>query len=622
MPRHKPKRQSSQVADLKKQLAALQQLLTASGIAPPPPKASKPPKRQAAHAASSGQVNHGQVSPAEAAGNTTVGATRGEANSGHAKHGQAQKEWKTVPSTAKASPTGGDQLVAEGWSVPILDTSAADELNANSTGVLLLGMKKGKELLGQFRATRPLAMLLPVRVQDGDAGAPMSVFVRDKNGIEKVRHRVLYQLSVEAVTFQCQGEKVAVQADSSKVVLQVKESRVGKETWATVLHNPRVAARQWLAKITEVTALEVFPPTRLQARPDELQLVALLPATDIAKVLRKSGVKGVVARPFYTADLDRQKFGFVPLPSEVNLEGALAKANWLGDRAYGVHPCGKGWSIMVEAAEKEQLTRQLRPDDAEKFVGQRWEISGLPVNFGEASLKQLLPQWPYTHLFHFVVGTGARAMRTYVVRAATSPPRTKLQHTYGLALIKEYVQTPQPRVIERMKRGKGSGGTGKPTSTQPPLWEKSGVDVVRQSASQSVSAEGRGTKRPPSQHAPTERVATPPIAAPAVGSPATAAASGDTKSMQQLIDRMMQQQKDTMQQLQNHMQQQLKGMLDVAMKPIAEKVVGLEDLVQKLGREEGELTTTQMDRDEGDHSAPSVDPYMQQSNGRHRSRSR
>ena len=120
---------------------------------------------------------------------------------------------------------------------------------------------------------------------------------------------------------------------------------------------------------------------------------------------------------------------------------------FLGETAYGVVTTFKGFGIRVKEEDLESVAHKIRPDDAGELLGDKWEVSGLPLSTGKESLIAFLHDWTITPLYTYNQGPS----RTWVVRSTAPPTYNKLQHDLGLAVIKkaEPPRPKQPPVRER-----------------------------------------------------------------------------------------------------------------------------------------------------------------------------
>ena len=99
----------------------------------------------------------------------------------------------------------------------------------------------------------------------------------------------------------------------------------------------------------------------------------------------------------------------------------------------GIVNTRRGFAIRVVAAQYDHAVKMIYPNDSEKLLGKRWEISGLPLSMGGPALIEFLDGWRVSPEYTFRQGS----RRTWIVRAATEPHITKVQHDQGLAVVKE-----------------------------------------------------------------------------------------------------------------------------------------------------------------------------------------
>lgn len=171
-----------------------------------------------------------------------------------------------------------------------------------------------------------------------------------------------------------------------------------------------------------------------------LQVLLYVSKSAVTKLMKVSGMENVFAREFYENDADRAKFRVVPCQDGASLKVALEQAAHMGDEAHGVVRTRRGLGIRVPSDRYENVIMRLRPDDAQLFVGDRWEISGLPVTTGADAVKEFVEDWAVHPLFSFRKGW----RRTWVVRAKSAPEQKVVEHQTGFAVIQEYNPRPKP----------------------------------------------------------------------------------------------------------------------------------------------------------------------------------
>ena len=134
--------------------------------------------------------------------------------------------------------------------------------------------------------------------------------------------------------------------------------------------------------------------------------------------LRASGTDGVMTRPFYTREEEKTLFRSVLLPLDFSLDGALRKTSWLADRVFGVVTARFGLAVRVKTPDFEEVVRLVQPD-YNKFLGELWDVSGLPLSWGPAAVTDFLAGWKVIPVKTFRQGY----RRTWVVRAMEQPIR-------------------------------------------------------------------------------------------------------------------------------------------------------------------------------------------------------
>ena len=124
------------------------------------------------------------------------------------------------------------------------------------------------------------------------------------------RQRFLHQLGDVPVQYQStapQGGSVQ-DGGTNQIVLNLSKQYTDKQGWEAAELAPRAAARQWLPHRAGVEVFDVRPPTRIAGR-EELQVVAQIASSTYDRALRASGIDGVMTRPFYTTEEEKN-----PLP--------------------------------------------------------------------------------------------------------------------------------------------------------------------------------------------------------------------------------------------------------------------------------------------------------------------
>ena len=141
--------------------------------------------------------------------------------------------------------------------------------------------------------------------------------------------------------------------------------------------------------------------------------------------MRASGQGGVITRrEFFVTDADKAKHKLDLLEEGTSLElgVALKQATWFGESCYGIVNTRRGRAIRVKAEDHAKVAEQVRPGDANKFLGEKWEVSGLPVATSKDALVVFLDPCVVVPEHSFRQGS----RRTWVVRARTPPAVTKV----------------------------------------------------------------------------------------------------------------------------------------------------------------------------------------------------
>ena len=111
-----------------------------------------------------------------------------------------------------------------------------------------------------------------------------------------------------------------------------------------------------------------------------------------------------MTRPFCTTEEEKLLFRSVPLPLDLSLDGALRKTAWLADRAYGVVTTRMGLAVRVLAADFEEIIKLVQPDTCSKFLGELWDVSGLPLSSSPDAVTDFFTGWKVTPLKTFRQG--------------------------------------------------------------------------------------------------------------------------------------------------------------------------------------------------------------------------
>ena len=137
-------------------------------------------------------------------------------------------------------------------------------------------------------------------------------------------------------------------------------------------------------------------------------------------------------RPLFENDSDKNLYRVVPMPSSSSLAASIRQAQFFGETAFGVMPYANGYGIRVKSEDFENVLLQIHPEDADQFLGKKWEISGLPLAMGKESLQICFGNWRVRPLYTFREGF----QRTLVIRSTQEPTEKFVAHDFGVVVIK------------------------------------------------------------------------------------------------------------------------------------------------------------------------------------------
>ena len=178
-----------------------------------------------------------------------------------------------------------------------------------------------------------------------------------------------------------------------------------------------------------------------------------------------------MTRFFYTTEEEKTLFRSTPLRLDFSLEGALRKTSWLTDRAFGVVTTRLGLAVRVRTPHIEQVVKLVQSHNM--FLGKLWDVSGLPPSWRPDAVTDFLAGWKVSP----VKTCRQDHRRTWVVRAMEQPMTAKLQHKFGLAVIKRTVmqKARQNQEIQKWSPASERKKTGR-DGVHPQTW--AAVDAV------------------------------------------------------------------------------------------------------------------------------------------------
>ena len=156
-----------------------------------------------------------------------------------------------------------------------------------------------------------------------------------------------------------------------------------------------------------------------------------------------------------------------------------------------------GLAVRVRTADFEEVMRLVQPENYAKFLGELLDVSGLPLSWGPEAVTDFLAGWKASPVRTFRQGY----RRTWVVRALEHPMSTKLQHEFGLAVIKRSTaqRTKTSPEIQKWMPASEQKKTGR-NAVFPQTWAAVVTAPIPQKAQESRgqkrSTETLGTSQP------------------------------------------------------------------------------------------------------------------------------
>ena len=122
--------------------------------------------------------------------------------------------------------------------------------------------------------------------------------MKDSADREQCRARYLIQLGEEDVKLNQDAPQRTLREDSTRIVLDLDFGHTERSTWDYALSAGARAGREWLLHRAVVRALNVSPPSRRAGHTDRLQVIDVIPKSQLELALRASGLNGVFTRQF------------------------------------------------------------------------------------------------------------------------------------------------------------------------------------------------------------------------------------------------------------------------------------------------------------------------------------
>ena len=355
---------------------------------------------------------------------------RANKNKSTAQPAPEDQGWKlSSPKQKIATEKAADVLDGAGWSVPVF--SKVGDLKSGVPGVALATPAEARQAVSELTSNTPMAILSTTNVEE--KGAPVAAVVKDKNGKLLHMKRYLIQLGTPAVDFASTAPKgVSVTcAGTSKIVMTLAKDYCTEKDWSAALAAPKATAATWLKTEAGGELVDMGLPTQSETA-GTLQVVCTISTKGSAAAIRNSGKHGFFVRPFVEHNGTNTQYKVVPLPNVSNLGAALRVAQ-SHVSSQGLVMTRKGLALRVNAEHFEEIVKVIHADNADKFLGSKWEVAGIPLEWCAEAVKVFLGEWKCEPVAQRRIGF----RRTWIVSAASPPPERRLGHPSGEATISE-----------------------------------------------------------------------------------------------------------------------------------------------------------------------------------------
>ena len=285
--------------------------------------------------------------------------------------------------------------------------------------------------------------------------------------------RFLHQLGPadQPVIFEPCVPRVEIKKDTCKIVVTLSNHGADRTAFDAVSSHPRESVRRWLQARANIRVFDFCGSPSCRPSKDEvsIQIIVRVAAADALKSLRASGVDSVFVRPFFEGKEESEIHRVVPFPPDVDIAGAIRQASRIPDHC-GVVKTHRGFGVRVFSGRYDEAVGLIRPEDAPSLLGQRFEVSGLPMSCGKEAITEVLSIW--TGAVPVTTFRSGRS-RTWIVAAPAPFTHTKLQHGTGLA----YIQPARPG--PRQSRAPAPRFVPSEIPREQPSWLKSWAGVAQ-----------------------------------------------------------------------------------------------------------------------------------------------
>ena len=244
--------------------------------------------------------------------------------------------------------------------------------------------KRAEEAILELRSNQGLASLTTKNI----IGLVEVEFeVKTVQGQSAMWKRYLVQLGATPVTFKCSAPKGGhVEADTSLVVVDCQKLHCYSDARKTAMTRPKSAAAHWLRKFG-VQPVDFLPPR--SGERDGVEVIARVHKDCFAEAV------SLVSSPASFIRGEPRAYRDVQLPEGCDLQAALrkAKAIAIGPTILGVTLRNKGLGLRTKECDFEVVGQIYTTEEARRFIGDRWEVTNLPLSSSKAAVQAFLSGW-------------------------------------------------------------------------------------------------------------------------------------------------------------------------------------------------------------------------------------
>ena len=231
----------------------------------------------------------------------------------------------------------------------------------------------------------------------------MNVPFKDQDGRTMLKSHFVHQLGPQEspVPLCPVVPHVQIVPDTHRLVVSATEKLTQNSLFAELSSTPMPMLRRWI-KINAATEIMDFcgrPSCQALNGEITIQAVIRIPKAGVSSVLRMNGKDGIFMRPLHE-DSDKEGLKVVLLAPEIDLMRAIRCAGRL-QKHLGVVKTKKGFGVRVPGASFEEAVKELRPDEANRLLAEKFEVSGLPLYCGKEGVQALVAESKMEPVFSF-----------------------------------------------------------------------------------------------------------------------------------------------------------------------------------------------------------------------------